>query len=352
MVHSFRPQMVAPSHPRKRAVLGYDGRRDCENRRCLRQTCRMITVSEEKTVDYETTARIATEAFGSKDVVFSAPRIRWLYENGFGKGSAILAVFDDGKKVGQIVLLHQRVCLDGNPVETTQLIDLFVLQDYRSGQLVRRIYKEVERLCETERIRLVLALPNENSASLNARFMKLRPFLSLRARAGIGLWWPSASRLRYSGRLKSIPKTEAIELLSNFVTPAAENRLHWDAETLFNRLSDPTCDYAVHATADLLLISSSRKTRGTSYTLLCGFFARSGTIAPFSAVRESIRAACQFWSHRIFIYVGVNNALPRPPGIELPARLRAPVLVQLRDFNSDEPNLRFDRFQLIDSDFV
>jgi hypothetical protein len=34
----------------------------------------VITVSEEKVVDYELTARIATEAFGSRDVTFAAAR--------------------------------------------------------------------------------------------------------------------------------------------------------------------------------------------------------------------------------------------------------------------------------------
>ena len=63
----------------------------------------MITVLEEGAVDFESTARIATEAFGSKDVSFSAPRMKWLYERGFGQGSAIVAAFDDGKKIGQIV---------------------------------------------------------------------------------------------------------------------------------------------------------------------------------------------------------------------------------------------------------
>jgi hypothetical protein len=312
----------------------------------------MITVLEEKAVDYESTARVATEAFGSKDVVFSARRIKWLYEQGFGKGSAVLAVFDDGQKVGQIVLLHQNIYLDGEPVAATQLIDLFILQAYRSPTLVRRIYKEVERLCEALRIRVVVALPNENSALLNARFMKLKPFLSLRARAGFGLGWPRASRIRYSGDLKSMPEKQAIELLSGFNTPAAENGPHWDAETLFNRIGDPTCDYAVHATADLLLVSSSRKTRGIRYVMLCGFFARDGAAVTSRDTRALIGAACRFWKHPIFVYAGVNKNLPNLPGFALPERFRPPILVQLRDFNSEEPNLRFDRFQLIDSDFV
>jgi hypothetical protein len=344
--------MVAPSRPRKRPVFDYDGRGYRANFRAPGPTCLMITVSEERAVDYEITARIATEAFGSKEVVFSAPRMKWLYESGFGQGSEIVAVFDDGKKVGQIVLLHQKVYLNGKPAAATQLIDLFILQAYRSPQLVRRIYKEVERLSQAEGIRLVLALPNANSALLNERFLKLRPFLSLQARLGVSFWRPRASKLRYSGRLKAMPGNEAVDLLSSFVTPAAENGPHWDAETLFDRLNDPTRDYAVHATADLLLISSTRLTRGIRHTLLCGFFARPDAAVASSAVRELIPAACRFWKQRIFVYAGVNHRLPGLPGIALPARLRPPILVQLRDFDADEPNLRFDRFQLIDTDFV
>jgi Acetyltransferase (GNAT) domain len=307
----------------------------------------MITVSEEKAVDYEITARTGTEAFESKEVVFSARRMKWLYEKGFGQGGAVIAAYDDSKKVGQIALLHQKVYLEGKPTAAIQLVDLFVLQAYRSPQLVRSIYREVERLCQARNIRLVLTLPNEKSAPLNARLLKLKPFLSLQARIGIGGWWPYGSQLRYSGLLKSMPKSEALDLLSGFSTPAAENGPRWDAETLFNRMNDPTRDYAVHATADLLLISSSRKTRGIKHALLCGFFSR-----PDGATRGLVRAACRFWKHRLFVYAGINGRLPQLPGIPLPVRLRPPILVQLRDFAAENPDLRFDRFQLIDSDFV
>lgn len=143
----------------------------------------MITVSEENDVDFESTARIATEAFGSKAVVFSPPRMKWLYERGFGQGSAVVAAFDGGKKIGQIVLLHQKVYLDGAPVIATQLIDLFILKTYRSPVLVRRLYKEADRLCGAENIRIILGLPNPISAPLNARLAGLQPFLLLPVRA-------------------------------------------------------------------------------------------------------------------------------------------------------------------------
>ena len=50
----------------------------------------MVTVSEETAVDYELTAKIATEAFALGDVHFSAERIKWLYERSFGRGTTVL----------------------------------------------------------------------------------------------------------------------------------------------------------------------------------------------------------------------------------------------------------------------
>lgn len=340
--------MGAPARSRKSAVFGYG---EAERRDSPARWGSMITVSEENEVDFESTARIATEAFGSKEVVFSPVRMKWLYERGFGQGSAVVAAFDDGKKIGQIVLLHQKVYLDGAPVIATQLIDLFILKAYRSPVLVRRLYKEVERLCEAQNIRIILGLPNPISAPLNARLMGLQPFLLLPVRAGVSLGWVRSPRLQFSGPVKAFSKDEAIERLSGFVTPPGENGLHWDAATLFERISDPVYDYAVHATPDLLLISSPRKTRGISHTLLCGFLARPGaTVAP-GDIGTLVRAACRLWKHRLFVYAGLNKSLPHLPGFALAQRLRPPILVQLRDC-ATEAAPRFDRLQLTDSDFV
>ena len=312
----------------------------------------MITVSEEKVVDYQLTARIATEAFGSGDVVFAADRMKWLYERGFGQGTIVLAAIDDGVKVGQIALVRQTIHCEGEPCSAIQLVDLFISKNHRSPQLTRRIYKEVAQLCMDRDIRFILAMPNQNARSLNARLLKLEPLLRLQIRAGVALRPPKLAKLKFSGYVKSLTAGQAVDLLSGFNTPAAENGLRWDGEALFNRMRDPTCDYAVHAAADLILISSSRRTRGVGYTLLCGFFARSPATATSRSVRELVRAACHFWKRPLFVYAGVNDGLAKLPGIPLPARLRAPMLVQWRDLDSEKPNMRISRFQLIDSDFV
>jgi len=144
-----------------------------------------------------------------------------------------------------------------------------------------------------------------------------------------------------------VTREHAIELFSGFNSPSNENGSRKDAETLFNRFDDPTGDYAVHSTKNLLLVSSRRKTKGVSYTALCAFFAR-----PSARDRRS-RA------HRLPPPETARLRLCRQqrPAAEaaghLPARQIAPADPgALRDVRSDEHDVRFDRFQLIDSDFA
>jgi hypothetical protein len=317
----------------------------------------MVTVSEETAVDYELTARIATEAFDLADVKFSPVRIQWLYERSFGRGTIVLAAFDDGRKIGQVALIGQSVCIAGEVHSAVQLVDLFILQAYRSGQLVRKLYKEVERLCAERNIRYILALPNDKSVTLNARFLKLSPVLWLPIRGGVSLQHPSSGSISHSGPLKSMTREAAVGLFSAYTGAAqddgSQNGSHWDADSLFGRLDDPTRDYAVHATKNLLLVSAERKTRGVSYAALCAFFPRPGADIGAREVDDLVRAACRHWKRTAFIYAGINSRLPKLPGALLPAKLRRPILVQLRDTtSSDEHQVRFDRFQLIDSDFA
>jgi hypothetical protein len=312
----------------------------------------MVTVSEEKSVDYELTARIATEAFDADGVRFSPDRIKWLYERSFSQGTTVVAAIDGGRKIGQIALVGQPLSVNGEVFPAIQLVDLFILRTHRSAQLVRRLYKEVEAICTARGVRYLLALPNNKSVMLNQRFLKLAPLLWLKIRAGFSLRQPTSSKLRYSGPFKAMSRDDATRLFADFSCPATENGLHWDAETLANRLDDPTRDYAVHATDNLLLISSKRKAAGITYTALCAFFARPKATVAEDEVLQLVRAACRFWRKPVFVYAGTNERLPKLPGVSVPARLRPPILVQLRDISADGNAVRFDRFQLIDSDFA
>jgi hypothetical protein len=310
----------------------------------------VVTVSEETSVDYELTARLATEAFAQDQIRFSPERIKWLYERSFGSGTTVVAALDGTKKVGQVAMIGQTLCVNGEVCAGVQLVDLFILQAYRNAQLVRRLYKEVERLCAERDIRFMLALPNDKSVSLNARYLKLSVALQLPIRAGISLRGPDVSKLRHSGLFTSLAKEQVIKLSSAFSRPSSENGLFWDGARLFDRLSDPTREYALHASDEALLISSRRKSAGLNYTVLCALF--TGPQAATTDVSNLIAAACRLWKNPLYVYAGASSALARLPGFALPARLRRPILVQLRDTKVDAQTVKLDRFQLIDSDFA
>jgi len=110
--------MVAHSRARKRLLLGYDGSGKKRGLpRAGAKPALMITVSEEKAVDYQITARIATEAFGSKEVVF----FRGADEMAFTRVALVQGQRSHWppttttRKIGQITLLHQKLYLDGKP---------------------------------------------------------------------------------------------------------------------------------------------------------------------------------------------------------------------------------------------
>ena len=88
----------------------------------------MISVSEDCDIDYELTARLATDAFASPDVTFSADRLRWFYERSFARGTIILAIFDDGVKVGHAALVRQLLMIGGLEQSAAQFVDLFILK--------------------------------------------------------------------------------------------------------------------------------------------------------------------------------------------------------------------------------
>jgi hypothetical protein len=312
----------------------------------------MLTVSEEHDTDYALTARLGNEAFASPEVSLSAERMRWFYQNSFSRGTIVIALLDEGVKVGHAALVRQPLSVNGVEVSAAQFVDLFILKKNRSRGSLRKIYDEIERQCRTSNIRYLLAMPNEKAQPVNQFFAKLEPFLKLPIRAGIALLPALSSRLKFSGQLETLEKSAALALFADFDTLISENGLRWDAEHLHGRLTGPGASFGIHATNDLLLISSPRTRRGVGYTLLCALFARPQAAISRGEVRDLVRAACRLWGRPVFVYAGINTAVPSMPGFVLPHRLRpSPMLLQLRDFEAGEP-FKLDRFQLIDFDFV
>ena len=312
----------------------------------------MITASCDETIDYEETAKAATEAFGSSDFVFYPDQVQWFYEWCFSLGTTIVTLRDGNRKIGQLAMVRQPVIMNGVFEPAVLLVDLFIIKEFRSADCLRQLYGEVERQCVAKKIRFALGMPNAKALPVNAHFFRMRPFLWLPIRMGLAAPLRSPA-LIFSDPFELMKKVEAIALFTHYRTSEDKNGLQWDEDKLFKRLCGPRNSYGIHATQDLLLISSARSARGVKHTLLCGFFVRPGVPVEPGNVDVLVRAACHLWKRPLFIYAGLNNALPIKSGFPLPRWLRpSRMLLQLRDFQPERPEPSFDRYQLIDFDFA
>ena len=269
----------------------------------------MITASIELLPDYEETAKTATDAFASANTAFCAKQIQWLYERCFGLSTTVVTLRDGDRKVGQCALIHQKVVLNGRAEITVQIVDLFLNKAYRTKECLIMLYGAVEKQCLAENVRFALGVPNRKAVNVNEHFFKMRPFLSLPIRMGCAAPLLS-SALTFSGPFRGMDDDDAIRLFDRYQTSTLENGLCWKGKTLYARLCSPIHSYGVHASEDLLLISSLRMSRGVQYVLLCGLFVRLGSHSTSKQICKLVRAACFLWKLPIFVYIGFNNALP------------------------------------------
>lgn len=309
-----------------------------------------LVVRQEHDISYDATATMAAEGFGVAAGSFDPARLRWLYERAFSNGTTVLSLYAEDRKVGQVALLHQSVCVDGQLETAIALVDLFILKDFRSREAMADLYGEVERFCRDTPIRFILAVPNPKGAKVNIRYLRLADFLRLEIRGGVCRPWRGRG-VAVSTSLERLGSSKALDLFGRFL-PSEASGLFWTPETLWERLQNRAATYAVHATDSLMLISSPRTSRRLPHVLLCAMLPKPGTSVAAQDVRRLARAACAVHRRPIFVYAGINHDVPLP-GVVLPDRFRpSPMVVQMRDFSGSEKPVHFSRFELLDFDFA
>jgi Acetyltransferase (GNAT) domain len=311
-----------------------------------------LAAARETEIDYAQTAALGTAAFENPNIVLSGDHLKWFYEKSFSRGATIIRLDEDGVKVGQIAMVNQLVVINGKEEDAAQLVDLFIEKSHRGKRALTLLYGEVEKQFNVQKIRFAFGMPNAKAVRVNEHFFKLKPYLALQVRIGVSLPL-TAPKAKTSFNFGPELKKGIVALGDRFATPSDENGLKWDGEKLFNRLCAKKFQYALHATGNLLLISSPRETRGVKYTLLCGFLRNTSGKATGADIRSVTRSACAMWGRPLFVYAGHYAAMPHMPGFSLPKRIHhSPMLLQVRDFFPERSAFGMDRFQLIDFDFA
>jgi hypothetical protein len=309
-----------------------------------------VNVGPEAAVRFAETAALATEAFGAEPGRFSAEGLRWLYEDAYGEGATVLAAYAGARKVGQAALLHQSVTVAGRPEPAVALVDVFVLEAHRSLAAVVGLYRAVEAACRERGVRLILSVPNTMAADVNARVLRLEEVARLDIRIGVaGLPVPGVPVA--SHRVSALDPDRGRDLVAAFCG-GAQAGLCWTPERLWGRLGRPGAAYALHIGANLMAVSAPRTDRRAPHALICALLPRPGATVRRRDVAAVVAAACRVQRRPLFVYAGINDAVPLP-GMLLPARLRpSPMVLQMRDMMRGALPFTMERFETLDFDFA
>lgn len=309
-----------------------------------------VTIRTEATVSFAETAALATEAFGAEPGRFKADGLRWLYEDAYGEGATVLAAYAGLRKVGQAALLHQSVTVAGRPEPAVALVDVFLLEAHRSLAAVVGLYRAVEAACRERGVRLILSVPNVMAADVNARVLRLKEIARLDIRIGVaGLPVPGVPIA--SHRVTALDPARGQDLVAPFCG-GTQTGLAWTPERLWGRLGRPGAAYAIHLGENLLAVSARRADRHAPHTLICALLPRPGASVRRRDVAAVVAAACRVQRRPLFVYAGINDAVPLP-GLLLPARLRpSPMVLQMRDMMRGALPVPMGRFETLDFDFA
>lgn len=311
-----------------------------------------INVLVESTINYQKTALLANKSFESHAKHFSEHNLKWMYEIAFGGRTSVVAAMYEGQKIGQAVILWHDLKLYGKKRGCAQLIDLFVVPEYRSFSVVRKIYRKLNELLDKQSDSFVFTTPNPKSTSLNARFLKLRPGGMLDIRLGLTIPSPT-NRTTQSLWVDPKHKNRAIKFMQGYMSTKNSVEVCWTPESLADRLSNANSQYAIHKNGPLLAITTSRVFKGMPLILVCGIFVTETDSLSKSHLRKILSAAAVLHRRPFFLYVGINHLIPTMPGVSLPNILRpSQMLLQIREGTTVQDQISFDRFEAIDFDFA
>ncbi len=132
--------------------------------------------------------------------------------------------------------------------------------------------------------------------------------------------------------------------------PATEWVQRWTPDLLRWRLRRPDARYALHASGNVVAISSRSTARGVPVATLLKLLPRGGSRGPLPS-RELVNAACRHHRAPLAVYGGFNAHVP-VTGLTVPRdRLPSPLNVVFLTLSDLDPAaFRFETFELLDFD--
>lgn len=282
-----------------------------------------------------------------------AAYLRWLYdENPHGSGIWESVDEDDGVRVAHYALIPQAWRDAGGPRPFVFSLNAVThRRSQRSGNF-KKLGDIIYERARQEGKRGILAVPNANSTPAAIKYWKYEFLMQMPVQV-----WP---RQPLRGRsAESHDLDDAFRATDRFAQlvegldehPAEGWTCCYTPEYLRWRLAQPHARYAIHATDELVAISTASTYRGLRVAVLLKLLPRPG--APDRASAAGVLAAATR-HHRapLALYSGFN-ARVRVPGVRLPVRLRpVPLNLLYKELSEDVPQAGFtlDTYEFLDMD--
>lgn len=300
--------------------------------------------------------RAATELLGSElpDTRFvDDSYLRWLYDEN-PCGNAIERDVDDehGLRIAHYALIPQEYLGPEGPVRCMFSLNAVTRTGQQRGGHFRRIGLEIYDEAEAAGFRFVVGVSNDKSVGAVVKYMGWRHWGPLPVRVCIPLrrWAKGIEHHAVDAAFLEGPDFD--RLAAGLEAPPERGYTNrWSPEFLRWRLGRPHARYAMHASEDLVAISTLDRRFGIRAAAILKLLPRTPHARRLPTSRM-LAAVCRYHRAAVAVYAGINDDV-RVLGVAPPRRLQPSplhLIIRRLDPSVDQEAIVLHSFEFLDGD--
>lgn len=279
--------------------------------------------------------------------------LRWLYDEN-PCGNAIERNVDDehGLRIAHYALIPQEYLGPEGRVRCMFSLNAVTRTGQQRGGHFRRIGLEIYHEAESAGFRFVVGVSNDKSVGAVVKYMGWRHWGPLPVRICFPAWRSAKGIEHHAVDEAFLDSPEFERLAVGLETPPARGYANcWSPEFLRWRLGRPHAKYAMHASEDLVAVSTLDRRFGIRAAAILKLLPRVPHDAPIPT-RRMLAAVCRYHRAPVAVHAGINEDV-RVRGIAPPRRLQPSplhLIIRRLDPSVDQEAIVLHSFEFLDGD--
>jgi len=278
--------------------------------------------------------------------------LRWCYTANPHGPAVQRGVDRDGQRIAHYAVIPQRYRDAHGPVDCAFSLNAVVRQGHQREGWFSKIGLEIYEEAAARGMEWVVGVSNARSVGAVTKYMGWKTEGPLPVKLCRPLRLGARGIEHHPVDHEFLSSTKFEQLATGLdESPAVHFTKSWTLEELRWRLSAPHAAYVMHASDELVAISTRESFRRVPIAALLKFLPRQGGAGPLDP-RPMISGICRYHRAVAGVYAGFNAHVPvtglRPPRRLQPSPLHL-ILRRLAD-DVDQESLQLDTFEFLDSD--